>query len=338
MVSEPTVADIGEFGLIARLKERFNRAGAGVVRGIGDDTAVLQITPGWLLLATTDAAVEGTHFTRATTTPHTLGRRVLAVNLSDIAAMGGLPRWALISLSLPDQTPLRFVEELADGLSEEAARYQMAIVGGNLARCPDRMVFDVTLLGDVEPDRVLYRNGARPGDHVLVTGTLGDSAAGLAVLLGQIPSEAQGVDYLLNRHRLPTPRIEAGRAIAQSGLASAMLDLSDGLASDIGHLADDSQVGAIVDAEHVPLSPEIQALAAAANYDPLDWALRGGEDYELLLTAPPERVPGLITVVQATGVRLTDIGEITATTGTWLRRAPGQIEPLGRVHWQHFGQ
>lgn len=335
--AEPTVAEVGEFGIIDRLRQRFGTTGApavtGVVRGIGDDTAALQVTPGWLLLATTDAAIEGVHFRLTTTTPRLLGQRLLAVNLSDVAAMGGIPRWALVSLSLPGQTPLHVVDELASGLADEAALYRVAVVGGNMARSPERLVLDLTLLGEVEEDRVVYRTGARPGDHLLVTGTLGDAAAGLAILLGQVPADVPEASDLIARQRLPTPRVEAGRAIAQSGLATSMIDLSDGLASDLGHLCEDNRLGAVVRAAAVPLSRPLQSLARASGHDPLDWALHGGEDYELLLTAPPDRVDELSVAVQAVGVPLSDVGEMTVSPGRWLQRRSGQREPLGGPAW-----
>ncbi|HEX5414989.1 MAG TPA: AIR synthase related protein, partial [Chloroflexota bacterium] len=179
MSGEPTAADLGEFGLIARLQQRFARGGAGIVRGIGDDAAALQPSPGQLLLVTTDAALEGVHFRTATTTPTALGRRALAVNLSDIAAMAGTPRWALVSFGFPATTPVAFVDGLADGLAEEAGLYATEIIGGNIARSPDRIVISITVLGEVPPEQVVYRTGARPGDRLLATGTLGDSAAGL---------------------------------------------------------------------------------------------------------------------------------------------------------------
>lgn len=338
--TEPTLAEIGEFGVIARLRRRFGGAAArgasGVVRGIGDDAAVLEAEPARLLLATTDAAIEGIHFQRATTTPRLLGRRVLAVNLSDIASMGGIPRWALVSLGLSDATPLAFVDELTEGLAEEAARYQVAIVGGNLARSPERMVLDLTLLGEVERDKVVYRTGARAGDRILATGTLGDAAAGLAILLGDLPASIPGAEVLIDRQRRPTPRVEAGRAIGLSGLATAMIDLSDGLASDLGHLVEENQLGAVVRAEAVPLSSALRRVAAAVGRDPLVWALHGGEDYELLLTAPPDHVPDLVGAVQAVGVSLTELGEMTRTPGVWLERPDGQQEPLRGTLWRHF--
>jgi thiamine-monophosphate kinase len=334
--SEQTVSQVGEFGLIRRFQEIFRTGGVGVVRGIGDDTATLRVSPGSLLLATTDTALEGVHFLRSTTTPHLLGQRILAVNLSDVAAMGGTPRWALISLSLPEATSLRFAEELATGLAEAAQRYATTIVGGNVARSPDRIVVDVTLLGEARPDRVLYRSGARPGDRLLVTGTLGDSAAGLAILLGQAPGDVPGADYLIARHRLPTPRVEAGLAISATGRATAMLDLSDGLASDIGHLAEASQVGAVIWADRLPLSAECAALTRIVGRNPLDWAMRGGEDYELLLAAPPHAVEELTEAVRRVGVELTDVGEIVAGRQVVLVTPDGRRQPPGAPLWQHF--
>lgn len=332
----PSVANVGEFALIARLERRFARPGGGVIRGIGDDTAALQVTPGRLLLATTDAAIEGVHFRRETTTANLLGRRALAVNLSDIAGMGGVPRWALVSMSLPPETLLSYVEALADGLAEEADQFGVTLVGGNLARSPERIVLDVSLLGEVEPEVVRYRNGAKPGDRVLVTGTIGDSAGGLAVLSGAARDGFAEADYLVARHRLPTPRLTAGRTIALSGAATAMMDLSDGLASDLGHLCAASGVGALVEADRLPVSPALRELGRATRRDPLEWAVRGGEDYELLVTAPEDRVTALISAVESVGVALTDIGQVTDGRDVALSWPDGRRSALGDVSWHHF--
>jgi thiamine-monophosphate kinase len=333
---KPTVGDLGEFPLIARLQRRFDRKAEGVVRGIGDDTAVLRPRAGWVLLATTDVTVEDIHFRRATIPPDVLGRRALAVNLSDIASMGGEPKWALVSLGLPSDLPVEYVDQLAAGLTEAADQFGAAIVGGNLATSPDRITIDVTLLGEVEPGRALYRNGARPGDRVLVTGFLGDSAAGFEILQGSLHIPGSVGDDLVGRHLSPTPRVEAGRAIAKSGGASAMIDLSDGLASDLGHILEESRVGAVVDANHIPLSNALREAAGAIGRHPLDWATRGGEDYELLLTAPPRSVASVIDAVRAVGVAITEIGEITATNEEWLIRPDGMRVPLRGTLWHHF--
>jgi thiamine-monophosphate kinase len=333
-----TIADLGEFSLIARLERYFKRDVERVVRGIGDDTAVLRPRAGWVILATTDVAVEDVHFRRATIAPDVLGQRVLAVNLSDIASMGGMPRWVLVSLGLPSETRLDYVERLAGGLAREADQFGATIVGGNLATSPERITIDVTLLGEVEPGRALYRDGARPGDRVLVTGFLGDSAAGFEVLQGSLRVPPPIGGELVRRHRLPTPRVEAGRAIAMSGGASAMIDVSDGLASDLGHILAASKVGAVVDASRIPLSTALCEAARVTGRDPLEWATRGGEDYELLLTAPARSVERLIDAVRAVGVPITVIGEITAVNEEWLVRSDGTSVPLRGTLWRHFAK
>jgi thiamine-monophosphate kinase len=198
-------------------------------------------------------------------------------------------------------------------------------------------VIDVTLLGEVDPGEVLYRRGAHPGDRILVTGPLGDAAAGLTILLGQAPADFTAGEYLITRHQLPAPRLAAGRAIARSRLATAMIDLSDGLASDLGHLAEESRVGAVILADQIPTSPPLEDLARIVNRPALDWALRGGEDYELLLTAPGPAVQALRSAVEGTGVDLFDIGEITADRGLWIVGANGHRAALGGVSWHHFG-
>ena len=190
-----------------------------------------------MILATTDAAIDGVHFRLSTTTPELIGQRVLAVNLSDIASMGGEPRWALLTLSLPPALAVSIVERLADGIAIAADRYNLVVVGGNLARSPDRLIVDLTLLGEADPTEVLYRHGAHPGDRIMVTGTLGDSAAGFALLEAKLSTASDDADYLIGRHRLPTPRIEVGRAIASTRMVTAAIDLSDGLADAVRQMA-----------------------------------------------------------------------------------------------------
>jgi thiamine-monophosphate kinase len=331
-----TIADVGEFPLIARLKRRFEQPGSGIVRGIGDDTAVLRPRPGRLLLATTDALVEGVHFRRETTTPALIGRRALAVNLSDVAAMGGEPRWVLVSLSMPRETPLSFAEELADGMAKAAEEHGAIIVGGNLATALAGITVDVTLLGEVEPGRAVYRTGARPGDRVLVTGTLGDAAAGLEVMFGTLDVPAEIGSALVARQRAPTPRVVAGRAIATTGGATAMIDLSDGLASDLGHILEESRAGATIEASRLPISSSVRVAARLAGRDALDWATRGGEDYELLFTAPPAAVGRLADAVVAVGVAVTEIGEITSERDGVLVLPDATRVRLGGTLWRHF--
>ncbi len=333
------IRDIGEFGLIGRIARALPSPGEGVVVGIGDDVAVLRTDGTRYILATCDIQVETVHFLRDRITPRQLGQKVVAINVSDIAAMGGLPRYLLVSLVLPKETEVAFVDGLYEGMQEECARWGAEIVGGNMAHSPDGIIVDLFLLGEVEPDRLLRRSGARVGDRVLVTGTLGDSAAGLALLLhpeAVCPDVHR--DSVLRRHLTPTPRLWEGRTVARSGLATAAIDVSDGLASDIGHICEMSGVGVRIWADALPISDAARAVAGAVGADPLDWALFGGEDYELLFTAPADRAPELVRQVQEeTGTPVGIIGEITpAEEGTTLVRADGVTLPLRKGGWDHF--
>jgi thiamine-monophosphate kinase len=335
------VRDLGEFGLIARIARSLPAPGPGVIVGIGDDVAVLRTDGTRHILATCDIQVEGVHFLRSHITPRQLGRKVVAINVSDIAAMGGLPRYLLVSLVLPKDTEVAFVDGLYEGMQAECARWGAEIVGGNMAHSPDGVIVDVFLLGEVEPEHLLRRSGARLGDQVLVTGTLGDSAAGLALVLHpetECPDEHRR--WALGRHLTPTPRLWEGRAIARSRLATAMIDVSDGLASDIGHICEMSEVGVRLWAEAIPISSAARAVAEAVGARALDWALFGGEDYELLFTAPADQAAELARRVQEeTGTPLTVIGEIVpAEEGMTILREDGSIVPLNRGGWDHFAK
>ncbi len=332
------IRDLGEFGLIDRIARSLPPPGEGVIVGIGDDVAVLRSSDRYTL-ATCDIQVEGVHFLGDKISPYQLGRKVVAINVSDIAAMGGIPRYLLVSLVLPKETEVEFVDGLYEGMREECSRWGAEIVGGNMAHSPDGIIVDLFLLGEVEPERLLRRAGARVGDRVLVTGTLGDSAAGLALLLRPetlCPDVHR--DVVLRRHLTPTPRLAEGRAVACSGLATAAIDVSDGLASDIGHICEMSGVGVRIRADALPISDAARAVAEAIGADPLEWALFGGEDYELLFTAPADRAPELARQVQEeTGTPVSIIGEITpAGEGMTLLRADGVAQPLRKGGWDHF--
>jgi len=340
------LSDIGEFGLIDRIARRLPAPGAEVMVGIGDDTAAIRVSGDRLLLATCDIQLEGHHFLRDKIAPQQLGRKALAINLSDIASMGGRPRYALVSLGLPKDLAVAWVDALYDGLQEEAARFSTSIVGGNITGSPLILV-DVTLFGEVEEDRLLRRSGARVGDRLLVTGTLGASGAGLAWLnpspspprIGEGLGErlADEVAQVLAAHLTPTPRVLEGRAIGATHAATAMIDLSDGLASDVGHICELSNVGVRVEAARLPIAPATRAVAAALGRDPVAFALFGGEDYELLLTAPAERVGELVAAVGQTGTPLTDIGAIIpAAAGRTLLLADGRTIPLEPGGWDHL--
>ena len=334
------VSQLGEFGLIARIAEVVGQASDDVVVGIGDDAAVVRTRDNKYLIATCDIQVEGVHFLREKITPHQLGRKAVAINVSDIASMGGLPKQLWVSLVLPQDTAVEYVDALYEGMMEETGHCGADIVGGNIARSPSGLVVDTFLLGEVEPEYLLLRSGAKVGDLVLVTGHVGDSAAGLALVLNpEANCERKHADRVLQAHLTPVPRLEEGRVIAESGIATAMIDVSDGTLADLGHICERSEVGARIWAEHLPLSDAARAVAEAVGKDPLEWALSGGEDYELLFTAPAGRAEELATLVhEETGTPVSVIGKIVpAKEGIKAVQESGELLSLKHGGWDHFG-
>ncbi len=332
------ISELGEFPLIDRVAEIVSVDRGDVVVGIGDDVAVLDTGGSDWLLAKVDIQVEGVHFVPGLISPRDLGRKALAINLSDIAAAGGWPEYALVSLALPAETEVAWVEELYRGLRQEGDRYGVAVVGGNMARSPQGIVVDVFVLGRVRRQRLLLRSGARPGDRVLVTGTLGDSAAGLALLQeSSIQLGAAGREQLLTRHFAPTPRLPEAEIISRHQLATAMIDLSDGLSSDIGHICERSGVGVRLWAARLPISPAARQVAGATGQPAWQLALEGGEDYELCFTAPPDAAGELAEAVEEeTGTPVTIIGEILPARSRWLVREDGSEVSLQAGGWEHF--
>lgn len=328
---ERTLAALGEFGLIAQIRRRapIGRRG-GVLLGIGDDAAILDPGGPRLLLVTTDMLVEGVHFALATTSPYALGRKALAVNLSDIAAMGGTPRYALIALAAPPVTPARLLRELYRGVCAEAKRFNVSLVGGDTCAAPAGLTLGLTVLGEVPRRQAVTRAGARPGDRIWVTGTLGGSAAGLAALQrgwGTRRSEDAWVRRAVRRHRLPEPRCAAGRRLAARRIATAMLDLSDGLASDLARLCEESRVGVRIDAGRLPLDPAAQRLAPRLGADALAWAVGGGEDYELVFTS--RRPAAAVRAAMPPGVRATEVGIVVEQRhGRTIEGPHGLTRPL----------
>ncbi len=327
------VSNLGEFGLIERIRLSLSEPDPRVIVGIGDDVAVLEGPGEMLLLATCDIQVEGVHFLRSLITPYELGRKALAINLSDIASMGGIPDFALISLAFPPDTDLDFVDELYRGLKEEATEAGVRIVGGNMARLPERFAVDIFLLGRVERDLFLTRRGARPGDLLMVTGTLGDSAAGLALLLKGVCEEK--FTPLYRAHLTPKAKLREGRALALGKLATSAIDVSDGLARDVGHICDESNVGVVIRAADIPLSEELREAAYLLGEDPYLWAIAGGEDYQLLFTAPPEKASEIRQALHPTPV--TEIGVILhPEEGRFILMPDGSKRALRPEGWDHF--
>jgi thiamine-monophosphate kinase len=343
-----TVGEIGERALVLYLRSRMPR-GAGVTLGPGDDAAAIETGP--LTLLTTDSLVEGQHFERDWSPGRLVGRKALTVNLSDIAAMGGVPRYATVSLHLPKELPLSFVASLYDGLLERAAETGVSLVGGNVARSAGAVVIDVALLG--AGDRLMTRAGAVAGDLLVVTGTLGAAAAGLdlvrqgARLNDEGEVEATGVWsekskpavlHCLRAFLDPSPPLSFARAISEhEGLVHAAMDISDGLSSDLPELCRESGLLCVVDPEAVPLDPKAAALERARGGDALGLGLHGGEDYELLLAVPPDRLTAVHDLAVVWDVPLHTIGQFAEGAPAVSLRRGDRLSPLTPSGHDAFG-
>jgi thiamine-monophosphate kinase len=343
---ESTLAEIGEERLLLHLRRRIPQ-GPGVVVGAGDDAAVVETSP--LTLVTTDALVEGVHFRREWAIPRLLGRKALSVNLSDVAAMAGVPRHAVVSLCLPPSTPLGLLDGLYDGLLERAAETGVSLVGGNLAAIDGPIVISLTLLG--QAGRVVGRAGARPGDLVVVTGALGAAAEGLR-LLGQgarldedaelastgvwTESSAPALRHCLRAQLDPEPPLAFARALAEADLLHAAIDISDGLSGDLRRICEESGVAATIDAFAVPVDSHVASLERARGGDALALALHGGEDYALLMALPPESLRGLQDLSVIWDLPLSVLGRFTAGEPEVLLCAGSDRSPLASSSHQHF--
>ena len=336
-IKSQTIADLGEFGLIRRIKSLLPDDVAGVVLSIGDDAAAVRPTPGKLLLSTCDIQVQDRHFRLDHTTAYELGRRCAAINLSDIAAMGGEPRHALISLALPQDTPVAWVDGLYHGMLEEFARYDTGIIGGNLSSVNNGIVIDVTLTGEVEEGHMLTRSGARSGDVLLVTGDFGASLLGRLALESSLDRNQADIARCVNAHLAPTPRVHEGLAISERQQATAMIDVSDGLAGDLGHICQASGVGARIVASRLPIADETRETARRLGLDPLQAALHGGEDYQLIVACPQDHAKDVTQeVFERTGTAMTEIGQITGGGGVTLVATDGVEHTIPPAGWDHF--
>jgi thiamine-monophosphate kinase len=316
---------MGEFELLALLRERLPDAGPRVRLGSGDDAAVT--VPGGAVATSVDALVEGVHFRRETASLRQIGRKAISTALSDLAAMGAAAGEAYVWLGAPEGMDEAELLEVGEGLAAVAEETGATIAGGDLTRAPV-LSLAVTVTGHApDPGDFVTRGGARPGDALVVTGELGGAAAGLLLL--EDPS-LEGDDALRARQLDPTPRFAAGQALAAAG-ATAMIDLSDGLAGDAGHIANAGQALLVIDADALPIAPGVAAVAAASGRDPLELAAAGGEDYELLAALPPAAVGPAQKALAALGTPLTAIGRVEAAAGrprAELRRRGGEAVPI----------
>lgn len=315
----PATARAGKGGHAARLNP-------SIVAGIGDDCAVLRLLPGRDSLVTTDFTLEGIHFRRDWHPAESVGHRCLARGLSDIAAMGGEPVAAFLSLALPRDLPQAWVGRFLRSLISLAEKFDVTLAGGDTAESPNGILADIIVVGTVPKGKAVLRSGARPGDRIFVSGELGGSAAAVEQMRKRPKRKLSPTQY--PRHFFPEPRVELGRMLRERGLASAAIDTSDGLSTDLAHVCEESGVGAEVEAELIPRA----SVGKPAREVDLALALHGGEDYELLFTAPPKRrIPSRIA-----GVPVTRIGVVTRRRKVFLRNARGVGYELEVRGWEHF--
>lgn len=322
------LAELGEFGLIDRIQANV-AASPSVLLGIGDDAAALLPTPGQVTLITSDMLLEGVHFDLSFCDPESLGRKSLSVNISDLAAMGARPRHFLLGIALPKDIGVEFMDRFMAGMLEQAERFGVTLVGGDTCASKGGLAISITALGEQLPELVVKRSGAAEGDIICLSGSVGDAAAGLEELRRGVRE-----GFLVSRQLDPTPRVAAGVALAAAGLASAMIDVSDGVLADLGHICELSKVGARVDLGGLPLS---DALRAVSSVDPYPLALSGGEDYELLFCVPKGRLGDVEELFARLCLRLSVIGEVTGGAGVELVAPDGSPYTPQRRGFDHFG-
>ena len=333
-----TLKDLGETGIIRLIQDRVpQKLPSHVIKGIGDDCAVLETSGDRVLLVTTDTLLEGIHFTDQTLSPEALGWKALAVNISDIAAMGGTPRTAFLSIGLKAESKASFLDSFMTGFNALAQKTGIVLSGGDTVECPSIVLVTITLIGECLPGSVLYRSGARAGDDVWVTGPLGNAAGGLFVLRNKKAGASFGYESLVRAHQKPTPRLDMGKALGESGLVHAMIDISDGISKDLGHICEQSGVGAVLQEASIPMSSRLIELAGDRQ-KALRWALHGGEDYELLFTtstADKEKVESL--TAKLSGRPAVKVGTVIPGNGIFLAEKKAKV-PLEARGYIHFGK
>ncbi|MDH3974525.1 MAG: thiamine-phosphate kinase [Deltaproteobacteria bacterium] len=331
------VKDLGEFNLIEKIAAHFNGRDQDLLIGIGDDCAVYGKGSKKLSLVTSDMLVEGIHFNLDFTSPYYLGGKSLALNISDIAAMGGKPRWFLLSLALPGHMDVSFVEEFCTGAAHIANKYGLKLIGGDTVASPDKIIISITLMGEEDGTEPIRRDGAADGDQIFVTGTIGDSAAGLELLKGGTSRDSENKSHVevIMKHLSPTPRILESEFIASGKIATSMIDISDGLLQDLNHICRSSGVRGKVWLDRIPLSDSYRETAQGLDLD-TPFPLVGGEDYELLFTVPLEKVEELDLLEKEFFCRVTHIGEIVRGEGVALYDSHNNEIELTQYGYEHF--
>jgi thiamine-monophosphate kinase len=331
------IKDIGELKLIQRIADNYRSSLSSIVTGIGDDAAALKISENNILLTTCDLLLEDVHFNLNFTDSYQLGRKSLAVNLSDIAAMGGTPLFFLVSLALPPHLPIEFIDDLYRGMTDLADEFDTKLVGGDTNTSPDKLMINITLLGEANPDHLLKRSGAQVGDSIFVTGTLGDAALGFFILeFDKNMNRPYSHNTLTYKHLSPYPRIKEGISIAENRLASAMIDISDGLLIDLRRILTLSKLGATIYIPQLPLSKEFKQYQGKLKHNKIDFALKGGEDYELLFTSPQNKEKELLKLGQTLGVPINKIGEVNSSEELVILDQNHKSYPIDDQGYDHF--
>lgn len=328
---------LGEFGLIERLQQGCLVRPEGVVRAIGDDAAVFNTAGDEVMVLTTDLLIERVHFLRDAILAEDLGYKSLAVSLSDIAAMGAEPREAFVSIAIPYDCEVEYVQAVYAGMRGLAEMHQVNILGGDTTSSRKDLVINVAVIGRADPEQLMFRDGARAGDIICVTGPIGGSRAGLQMILEGIEPRDDHLHALYQQHVRPQPHLAQGQLLAASGAVTAAIDLSDGLLSDLGHITRQSRLGALVRAEQVPISPALAHFCRQTKAKALDLAVSGGEDYVLLCSVKPEEMDRLAeTFAQSLHVPLYRIGEMVAGEGICIKDASGCALKIDGMSWDHF--
>jgi thiamine-monophosphate kinase len=339
--TEEVSIELSEDELVEAIARVLSGGQPGVAVGIGDDAAVLEPGGGQLVF-TTDLLVEGIHFERGSSSARDLGAKAVTVNVSDVAAMGASPRYAIAAIAVPALVEAAWVIEVTGGMREACAEYALALVGGDTNRA-ELIVLSVAVVGEVAPGRAVTRSGARPGDRIVVTGSLGDAAGGLAISKAPPDDAASALSEPWGRDlsealARPVARVGEAQILARAG-ATAMIDLSDGLAIDLTRLCRASEVGARVTLGTIPVADALERGAGALGVDALQLALSGGEDYELVATMPEDAVEEARgDIDDAFGTKVSEIGEVVEGSGMVAVREDGSVSPLEPAGWDHFGR
>jgi thiamine-monophosphate kinase len=332
-----SLKEIGEFGFIKKISRGCLIRPDNIIKAIGDDAAAFMTEPEQLTLITTDLLVERIHFLRETISGFELGYKSLAVNLSDIAAMGGIAREAFVSIAIPDDCHLDYLEAIYSGIKDLAAGYDVNVLGGDTTRSKVDLIINIVVQGIVSKEELLCRDAARPEDMIFSTGFLGDSKAGLHLILNEIDADTETLTALLNAHLTPEPHLREGRFLARQRGVHAAIDTSDGLSSDLAHIAEESRVGARLFADKIPISQNLKDFCTRFDFDPIDYALSGGEDYTLLCTIAPQNADKIAIAFKKEFKRpLFAVGEITSKEQIEMVYPDGETKPLTPTGWDHF--